>query len=75
MEEWSNIDGSDKEYEISVYQGLHKVKELFIDSGSGDVDEYRMTYYENGLERTWSKYDFISGEIVRMTFRRYEFNK
>lgn len=75
MEEWSNTDGSQKEYEMSVYQGVSKVKELFIDSESGDIDEYRMTYYANGLEKTWSEHDFIIGEIIRMTFSKYEFKK
>ena len=60
---------------MSVYQGVSKVKELFIDPESGDIDEYRMTYYANGLEKTWSEHDFIIGEIIRMTFSKYEFKK
>ena len=75
MSEWPNNNFSDKDYELSVYKNGRKIKELYIKSESGDIDEYRMTYYENGLERTWSEYDFISGEIVRMSLSRYEFNK
>lgn len=72
VEEWSSMDGSDKEFEFSIYSNSLKVKELFLDE-EGKVREYRMTYYSNGLERTWKQVDSVTGDILDYEFHEYEF--
>lgn len=72
VEEWSRIDGLEKEFEIYIYD-VDKKKELFLDSQSNYTEEYRITYYENGLEKYWGEYNVFTNQIIRMTMSKYEF--
>ena len=74
VEEWSNNNGADKEFEISIYLNSLKLKELFLDE-EGKAREYRMTYYDNGLEKTWKQVDPVNGNIIDFEFHEYEFYK
>jgi len=74
VEEWSKLNESGKEFEISFYENFQKLKEIFMDE-DGKVREYRMTYYPNGLKKTWKQVDYITGNILTYECYEYELYK
>ena len=75
-EEWYSSDECEVEFYYYIYDGQNKVREIYFDSSDAkESREYRMTYYNNGLEKTWSEYDLYSGRIKDRTYSSYEFQE
>jgi len=74
VEEWSDMAGRNKEFEFSTYNNLNKTREFFLNPEDNISREYKMTYYNNGLLRTWVQVDVITGEILKYQLSEYELN-
>jgi len=75
VEEWYDKTDGDKEFEFSIYDGFDKTREIYLSPGQGISREYRMTYYKNGLLKTWLQVDVITGEILEYQLSEYDLVK
>jgi len=73
IEEWSDPKEKSKEYTISFYHNGFLVRKIELDTDGTVVSEYKTTYYENGLEKTWKKINPFTGEIIEYQKSEYDY--